>query len=123
MADDTSVRPAGEIDALLDENRTFAPSEAFRRAARAADPALYARAEADPEAFWAGFARSRAEHALPQVLTGSGRKRWFSGGHLNASVNRPTGTWRRRRATRPRSSGRASPGTGAPGLTSSCGAR
>jgi acetyl-CoA synthetase len=89
MSDDASVRPAGEIDALLDENRTFPPPAGFRGTARASDPELYARAAADPQAFWAGFARElRWSTPFQQALTGSGPDaRWFVGGHLNASVN------------------------------------
>ena len=45
-----------EISALLNEDRTFPPSAAFTAAAHANDPGVYARAAADPEAFWAGFA-------------------------------------------------------------------
>ena len=45
-----------EIEALLKEDRSFAPSEEFRAKALINDPAIYARAAEDPEAFWAGFA-------------------------------------------------------------------
>jgi acetyl-CoA synthetase len=89
MSDDASVRPAGEIDALLDENRTFPPPEPFRRNARASDPAMYVKAAADPEGFWASFARElRWSTPFDQVVAGTGpNARWFPGGHLNASVN------------------------------------
>jgi len=89
MADDATVRPAGEIDALLDENRTFPPPEPFRSAARASDPKIYEKAAADPQAFWAGFARElRWSTPFSSVMTGAGpHARWFSGGRLNASVN------------------------------------
>ena len=46
-----------EIDALLKEDRSFPPTDAWRRSANISDPAVYERAAADPEAFWAGFAR------------------------------------------------------------------
>ena len=46
-----------EIDALLQENRQFPPSDAFRAQANLNDPAIYERAAADPEAFWAEQAR------------------------------------------------------------------
>jgi acetyl-CoA synthetase len=46
-----------EIDALLKEDRQFPPTPEWRRDATANDPAVYKRAAADPEAFWAGFAR------------------------------------------------------------------
>jgi acetyl-CoA synthetase len=89
MADDATVRPAGEIDALLDENRTFPPPEPFHRAARASDPAIYEQAAADPLAFWAGFAGElRWSSPFSSVMTGQGPSaRWFPEGRLNASVN------------------------------------
>ena len=46
-----------EIDALLQEDRRFEPSAAFRAAAHVNDPGIYERAAKDPEGFWAGFAR------------------------------------------------------------------
>ena len=55
-------RPAGggpEIEHLMAEGRTFPPDPAFRAAANAG-PDLYARAEEDPEAFWADLARREA---------------------------------------------------------------
>ena len=78
-----------EIDALLKEDRSFPPPEAFRRAAVVNDAGVYARAAADPEAFWAGFARelewitpwSRVLEWKPPYA------KWFVGGKLNASVN------------------------------------
>ena len=78
-----------EIDALLKEDRSFAPPEGFRRNAIVNDPGVYARAAADPEAFWEGFARelewiapwSRVLEWKPPYA------KWFVGGKLNASVN------------------------------------
>ena len=78
-----------EIDALLDERRTFAPSEAFRASANASDDAVYDRAAADPEAFWEAFARE-LEWIEPwsKVLEWNPpNAKWFVGGKLNASVN------------------------------------
>jgi acetyl-CoA synthetase len=77
------------IDALLSENRVFEPSQEFRRRALWNDPAVYDRAAADPEAFWAEQAESLAwfkkwdrvsEWNPPWV-------KWFLGGTLNASYN------------------------------------
>lgn len=75
--------------ALLSEERRFAPPSGFRERARASDPEIYARAAADPEAFWAECAREldwfepwervldwRPPHA-----------EWFVGGKLNAAYN------------------------------------
>jgi acetyl-CoA synthetase len=78
-----------EIDALLKEDRSFAPPEAFRRDAVVNDPGVYARAAADPEAFWEGFARelewiapwSRVLEWTPPYA------KWFVGGKINVSAN------------------------------------
>jgi len=78
-----------EIDALLKEDRSFAPPDAFRRDAVVNDPGVYARAAADPEAFWEAFARelewiapwSRVLEWTPPYA------KWFVGGKLNVSVN------------------------------------
>ena len=77
------------IDALLEEDRTFPPPPSFSQHAVVADPSIYERASADPEAFWAEQAGelewSRRwdtvmEWTPPTV-------KWFVGGTLNASVN------------------------------------
>ena len=79
----------GAIDALLSENRVFEPSAEFRARALWNDPAVYDRASADPEGFWAEQAESltwfqRWERTMewnpPWV-------KWFLGGKLNASFN------------------------------------
>ena len=78
-----------EIDALLHEDRSFPPTTAWTRNATVTDPGVYARAAADPEAFWAGFARE-LEWTTPwtQVLEWTPpHAKWFVGGKLNASVN------------------------------------
>jgi acetyl-CoA synthetase len=92
-----------EIDALLQEDRKFAPTPEFAAAAHVSDPAVYERAEQDPEAFWAGFA-SELEWSEPwtQVLDWKPpHAKWFVGGKLNACVNcvdRHARTWRRNKA-------------------------
>ena len=78
-----------EISALLQEDRRFPPADAWRRDAIANDPGVYARAAADPEAFWAAFA-SELEWMTPwsRVLEWKAPyAKWFVGGKLNASVN------------------------------------
>jgi acetyl-CoA synthetase len=88
MSDRAPGRPT-EIDALLKEDREFPPSEAWRRTAHAADPAVYERAEHDPQGFWAGFA-GELEWMRPwdEVLRWNPPDaQWFVGGRLNASVN------------------------------------
>jgi acetyl-CoA synthetase len=78
-----------EIDALLQEHRSLPPTDAWRRDANVSDPGIYDRAAADPEAFWAGFARE-LEWSTPwtKVLEWKPpHAQWFVGGKLNASVN------------------------------------
>ena len=80
---------SSEIDALLNEDRRFEPTPAFRAAAHVNDPEVYARAAADPEAFWAGFA-GELDWMRPwdTVLEWTPPyAKWFVGGKLNASVN------------------------------------
>ena len=77
------------IDALLDEKRTFPPSENFRKAANISDPDIYEKARQDPEAYWAGWAEQLDWHEKwSQVLDWNPPDaKWFVGGRLNASVN------------------------------------
>ena len=78
-----------EIDALLKEDRRFPPTDEWRRTAHVTDPGIYQRATADPEGFWAGFARE-LEWMQPwsRVLEWkSPHAKWFVDGKLNASVN------------------------------------
>ena len=80
--------PAG-FDALLTEDRVFEPPEEFRRNANVNDPAVYERADADPEGFWADFAKE-LEWSRPwdRVLDWQPPDaKWFLGGKINASVN------------------------------------
>ena len=53
-----------EFSDLLREDRRFDPPAGFRAAARVRDESIYAEAERDPEAFWAGFA-SELEWSTP----------------------------------------------------------
>ena len=85
----TSSGPRKEIDALLDERRTFAPPSTFSDVANVSDSGIYDRADADPEAFWEGFARE-LEWIEPwsKVLDWNPpNAKWFVGGKINASVN------------------------------------
>src|SRR3954465_217250 len=78
-----------EIEALLKEDRSFAPSEEFRSRALVNDPAVYAKAQDDPEAFWAGFAKE-LEWIRPWSTTlewNAPDAKWFVNGQLNASAN------------------------------------
>ena len=88
---------------LLDEQREFPPSAAFRAAAHCSSDAIYHEAGASPETFWAGWAR-QLEWIRPwdRVLEWSPpHAQWFLGGRINASVNcvdRHLKTWRRNKA-------------------------
>jgi len=45
-----------ELDVLLSTEQTFPPPPRFAAEAEWSDPAVYERAAADPEAWWAGWA-------------------------------------------------------------------
>ena len=80
---------AAEYSDLLKEDRTFAPSPAFKAQANARDEIIYAEAERDPERFWAKFA-SELEWSRPwdKILDWQPpHAKWFVGGKLNISVN------------------------------------
>src|SRR5215208_754318 len=82
-------KPLAEIADLLQEDRTFEPSPEFCAAANVRDAAVYDRAEADPEGFWANFARE-LEWSRPWTTIlewNPPHAKWFVGGTLNASVN------------------------------------
>ena len=78
-----------DISALLDEQRTFPPSEQFTRTANVRDRAVYEQAAADPEAFW----KTQAEQLewmepFHTVLEWNPpHAKWFVDGKLNAAVN------------------------------------
>ncbi|HEX9695003.1 MAG TPA: acetate--CoA ligase [Actinomycetota bacterium] len=77
------------IAALLDEHRVIDPPGAFRANALVSDDGVYARAGADPDAFWAEQAR-RLEWFTPweRVMDWTPPwVRWFGGGTLNATVS------------------------------------
>ncbi|HEY0592809.1 MAG TPA: acetate--CoA ligase [Thermoanaerobaculia bacterium] len=77
------------IDALLDEKRSFPPSDTFRARANVSDPGIWETAAADPEAFWEGWARELDWHSpWRKVLEwNEPYAKWFVGGTLNASYN------------------------------------
>ncbi|MGH2718896.1 MAG: AMP-binding protein, partial [Actinomycetota bacterium] len=77
------------IDALLEELRVIDPTEAFRSQAVVADDEVYARAEADPEGFWAEQA-GRLTWSKPWDTVMEWNPpwvKWFVGGKLNIAVN------------------------------------
>ena len=94
---------SNEIDALLTENRKFAPPPDFKAAARVSDDTLRQRAEKDPEAFWAEQAAElHWFRKWDKVLDWKPpHAKWFVGGKINVSVNcvdRHIGSWRRNKA-------------------------
>ncbi len=77
------------IESLLVERRVFAPPEAFRARAVAADEAIYESARADPEAFWAKAAGElhwfrRWDRVLEWTPPFA---KWFVGGRTNLAYN------------------------------------
>src|SRR5580700_11280515 len=77
------------LDALLDERRTFPPSEEFRSRANWNDSAIYDRAAKDPERFWAEQAKN-LDWFTPwqRVLEWNAPwAKWFVGGKLNVTYN------------------------------------
>ena len=78
-----------EIDALLDEQRSFPPPEKFRQTARVSDTSVYKKAAENSEGFWESFAKE-LEWFQPwhRVLEWKPpHAQWFVGGKLNVSVN------------------------------------
>src|SRR5713101_4731003 len=77
------------IDAVLEELRVIDPPEEFRRNAIVSDPEIHARAEADPEAFWAEQAgRLRWSRPWDTVMEWNPPwVKWFDGGKHNPDVN------------------------------------
>jgi acetyl-CoA synthetase len=78
-----------KLDALLQEQRKFPPTKAFRTQANASDPAIYDRARQDLEGFWAEEAGrldwvTRWENVLEWNTPWA---KWFVGGKLNVTHN------------------------------------
>ena len=97
------------LSALLDERRTFPPSEKFKRQANWNDPAIYGHAAEDPESFWAEQAKNLdwfkpCERVLEWNAPWA---KWFVGGKLNVRTTAWTGMRVPRDETRQRLSGRA----------------
>ena len=79
----------GGIEALLQEDRTFPPPDAFREQANIADPKVYEEALRDPEGFWAKLAEElHWFKKWDKVLEWDPPyAKWFEGGKLNVSYN------------------------------------
>ncbi len=78
-----------DLEALLKEERRFAPAPEFRRQANAGDPSIYDSAAGDPEAFWASWAKKLTwfEPWTKVLEWEPPHAQWFVGGRLNASYN------------------------------------
>ncbi|MBC8281527.1 MAG: acetyl-coenzyme A synthetase, partial [Chloroflexi bacterium] len=83
------VEDSGRFDALLQEDRTFPPSDAFKAQANIADPNVYEEALRDPEAFWAKFAEELDWFKKWDTVLDwkPPHAQWFIGGKLNVSYN------------------------------------
>src|SRR5688572_21794982 len=83
----------GQLDTVMKEERLFPPSEEFARAARigslAAYEALWKKAAADPEAFWAKLAAELHwfQPFKKALEWNEPFAKWFPGGKTNASYN------------------------------------
>ncbi|MEG3435982.1 acetate--CoA ligase [Pannus brasiliensis CCIBt3594] len=96
------------IESVLQEDRKFPPSEAFSRDATIKSfvdyEALYERAKADPQAFWADLAEKELHwfEKWSRVLDWQPPfAKWFVDGKINISYNcidRHLATWRRNKA-------------------------
>ncbi len=82
-----------DIQSILKEERVFPPPRQFAASARLGDPVAYqalcARAEADPEGFWAELA-AELHWFAPWERVLDWRPpwaRWFVGGKTNLSYN------------------------------------
>ena len=80
---------ANEIDALLQEDREFPPSDEFHRHANIQDPSIWANAAENREEYWAAWARQLDwQTEWDKVLEWEPPyAKWFVGGKLNASYN------------------------------------
>ncbi|MEX0892530.1 MAG: acetate--CoA ligase [Gemmatimonadota bacterium] len=77
------------LEALLQEDRSFDPPPAFAASAHVSDDAIYERAAADPEGWWAEWA-AKLHWFEPwrEVLRWEPpHAEWFVGGKLNAAYN------------------------------------
>ena len=85
MADDQNT-----IRALLDEQRTFAPSDDFIAHALLSDRSFHDDAARDPQAFWARQASELLTWSAPWTTVCEWNlpfSKWFVGGQLNVSEN------------------------------------
>ena len=86
---DAKNASGAEFSDLLTEDRSFAPSEEFRRRAFVRGPEIRERSWADPERFWANAAKGLDWFKpFDRVLDWNPPDaKWFLGGKINASYN------------------------------------
>jgi len=81
--------PNDEMDSLLRERRRFPPPAEFAARAHVADESIYEEAEADPEAWWAGWAEQldwfEPWHTVHEWTPPHAK--WFLGGRINVAHN------------------------------------
>jgi acetyl-CoA synthetase len=77
------------LEVTMHTEEVFDPPAEFAAASQWNDPSIYQRAEADPEAWWAGWAeRLLWREPWQSVLEWDApHAKWFSGGRLNVSEN------------------------------------
>jgi acetyl-CoA synthetase len=85
----TMPQTKGDIADLLHEERQFEADPAFKAQANCRDPKVYETAAADPEAFWAGWAKQLFwEQPWDKVLDWKPpHAKWFVGGRTNICYN------------------------------------
>lgn len=84
-----TIETPSQFDALLAENREYPPSPSFTAQANMNDPDVYARANADYQAFWAKQAETldwfqKWDTVLEWNVPWA---KWFEGGKINAAYN------------------------------------
>jgi acetyl-CoA synthetase len=80
---------SGSLEALLTEDRRFAPPKEFRARAVVSDPGIYRRAEEDREGYWADWANELDwfEPWTEVLRWKPPHAEWFVGGKLNVTHN------------------------------------
>ncbi len=89
MNDAAETSTVEEVSKLMDEREKFPPPPAFAAQANIKDPGVYARADADYEAYWAEQAK-RLDWFTPWNTVLEWEEpfaKWFAGGQLNVSYN------------------------------------
>ncbi|MBZ0166181.1 MAG: acetate--CoA ligase, partial [Candidatus Omnitrophica bacterium] len=90
MPDDkSSPRKPATVENLLNEHRVFPPPPEFKAQALLTDEAIYAHAQADPQAYWGDHAAQLEWFKKwDQVLEWNAPfAKWFVGGKINACFN------------------------------------